>query len=273
MKKIKRMKVNRSYDGIDREEPTGGLLALRIFVIAVMILFIAGTAALFAYNFQKETENPAPSSVKQNESGGDGRYYQIYDTDVEDELLAYCNELYPISENVEPRLADYIDENNNRTIRVNALMKDSLNKMVEDAASDGIRLDIVRGYMTHRECEVEFKSICLNLEEGGASPAEAENRASALFPPAKENEYRTGMLIKISSLSSDDFEATQTYKWLYKNGVNYGFVNRYITDKEKITGVTGDLTVYRFVGTENAVKMRSFGMCLEEYAEYCRSRG
>lgn len=272
MKKIKRMKVNRSYDGIDREEPTGGLMALRIFVILVIILFIAGTAALFAYNFGKETENPVPSGVQQTQSG-DGRYYQIYDTDVSSDLLAYCNEFYPIGENVEPRLKDFINESDGKTIRVNALMKDSLDKMVADAAADGIRLDIVRGYMTHSECEVEFKSLCLKLQDGGATAAQAENRASSVFPTAKENEYRTGMLIKISDLPSDEFEASQTYKWLYKNGVNYGFVNRYTTEKEGITKITGDLTVYRFVGTENAVKMRSFGMCLEEYEEYCRARG
>ena len=43
-------------------------------------------------------------------------------------------------------------------------------------------------------------------------------------------------------------------------------------DKETVTGMNADLTVYRFVGVDNAVKMRSYGMCLEEYHEYCSYR-
>ena len=264
-KQIKRMKVNRSYDGIDREESTARLMALRVFIVFVMIAFILGTAALFAYNFQQEAKNPTFEGV-QELSRSDGKYYQIYDTDVSEQLIEYCGEFRTISENVEPRL-ESMDN-----IQVNALMKDSLDKLIEAAATDGIRLEIVRGYMTHSECDSYFKSLCLAYREEGASAAEAESRAAAEFPPAKKNEYRTGMLIKVSDMSSDSFEASQTYKWLYKNGVNYGFVNRYTPDKESITSIAGDLTVYRFVGTENAEKMRNFGMCLEEYYDYCHSR-
>ncbi len=264
-KKIRRVKVNRSYDGIDREEKTAGLMALRIFIVLVMIVFIVGTAALFAYNFGKAAENPPPSTID-NDSDSDGAYYQIYDTDVSDELIAYTSEFFPVSEGVEPKLYDYND------VKVNALMKGSIDRLTEAAARDGIRLEIVRAYMTHTECDTQFKSLCLEFEEEGDTAALAQSRAEKIFPPAKENEYRTGMLIKVSSLDSDSFEATKAYTWLYKNGVNYGFINRYTADKEDITGIDADLTVYRFVGTENARKMRSFGMCLEEYYDYCKAR-
>ena len=76
------------------------------------------------------------------------------------------------------------------------------------------------------------------------------------------------MLVKLSDMDSDDFMKTDEYAWLYKNGINYGFINRYTEEKFPVTGIEADLTVYRFVGTENAQKMRSFGMCLEEYSDY-----
>ena len=264
-RKVKRTKVNRSNDGIMRQESTAGLMAMRIFVIFVIIAFIMGTAALFAYNLSKETANLLPGSDPA--ANDEEATLQAFDSDVSDELLRCCNKDNPIAESEEPELAGFSE-----SIRVNSIMKESLDKLISAAAHDGIRLDIVRGYMTYQECDMEFKSLSLSLQDSGAPMAEAENRAAALFPPARENEYRTGLLIKVSTLSSDDFEADSAYKWLYKNGVKYGFINRYTTDKEGITGVTGDLTVYRFVGAENAEKMRSFGMCLEEYAEYCRAR-
>ena len=264
-KKIKRDKVNRSYDGIDREESTAGLMALRIFIVLLLIAFIVGTAALFAYNFRKEAENPTISGVEQTEDT-DGAYYQIYDTDVSGELLSYAGEFYPIGKDVEPELAQCGD------VKVNALMKTSFDKMCEAAAKDGVILKPVRGYMTHDECMDMFRSFCAELENEGVSSAQAEDRVSLFFPTAKKNEYRTGMLIKLSDMDSGEFEASAAYTWLYKNGVNYGFINRYTQAKQDITGIEPDLTVYRFVGTENAQQMRRLGMCLEEYAEYCEAR-
>lgn len=260
-KKKKRLKVNRSYDGIDRPESTAGLMALRIFVVFVMIAFIVGTALLFAYNFSKEAENVTVGRVSDT-TGGEEGYYQIYDSDVSSQLLEYYSKYYPAGENVEPKLVQY------ENIRVNALMAESLERMCKAASNDGIIIEITRGYMTHSECESYFRELTLHYEELGDSTAVAQNKAADIFPPAKENEYRTGMLIKLSNSMDSDFETSGVYKWMFKNGVNYGFINRYTEDKEEITGVTGDTTVYRFVGTENAKKMRQFGMCLEEYAEY-----
>ena len=43
---------------------------------------------------------------------------------------------------------------------------------------------------------------------------------------------------------------------------------RYPSDKEDITKISGNNYLYRYVGKDNAVKMRTYGMCLEEYNDY-----
>lgn len=48
----------------------------------------------------------------------------------------------------------------------------------------------------------------------------------------------------------------------------YGFVFRYPEDKEDYTGCTGNLTVLRYVGSENATAMAQRSLCLEEYITY-----
>ena len=257
-------KVIRTYDGIDREESTGGLMFLRIFIILVIIAFIAASSALFVFKLQRETENDTSSAAPTVDTGA---FYQKYDTDVESSLLEYCNNSVTVSDYSSVELADYSDK-----IRVNVLMKASLDRMIEDAEKDGIRLDVVRGYMSFEECNTLNKTYCLEFEDEGLTAAEAEVKASRIFPQGSGNEYRTGMLVKLSNEESGDFALSDAYAWLYKNGINYGFINRYTEDKSDITGIDEDLTVYRFVGTENAQKMRSFGMCLEEYSEYKSSR-
>ena len=257
-------KVIRTYDGIDREESIGGLMFLRIFIVLVIIAFIIGASALFVFNLQRETANNTSSIASTVDTGA---FYQKYDTDEEDKLLEYCNSSVTISEYNNVDLTDFSDE-----IQVSSLMKTSLDRMIEDAQKDGVQIEVVRGYMSFEECNTLNKTYRINFENEGATSAEAEVRASEIFPMGGSNEYQTGMLVKLSDMNSEDFALTDTYAWLYRNGVNYGFINRYTEDKYDITGIIEDLTVYRFVGTENAQKMRSFGMCLEEYSDYKSSR-
>lgn len=263
-KHFKHDKVIRNYDGIDREESTVGLMFLRIFIVLVIILFIMGASGLFIYNLQRETQNDVQSAAPTVDKGA---FYQKYDTDVEDKLLEYCNNSAPLSDYDNVDLVDY-----NEDVKVSELMKQSLDRMIEDAAKDGIRIEVVRGYMSYEECNALNKKYRLEFENEGYSSAEAEVRAAAVFPSGSSNEFRTGMLVKLSPEDSSKFALSDAYAWLYKNGINYGFINRYTEDKFDYTGINEDLTVYRFVGTENAQKMRSFGMCLEEYANYKSSR-
>ncbi len=260
-KRYKHDKVIRGYDGIDREESTAGLMALRVFIILIIILFIFGALVLFLYSVMEETKEEPQNSVS---TVDDGAFYQKYDTDIGEELLKYCSNTVPFLEYEKFDIVDYDEK-----IKVNSLMKESLERMIADAKKDGIRLDVFEGYISPEDCDIEFQSIRLELEEQGATLSESERQARSIFPPGVNNEFQTGMLVKFSDMESDDFSLTDEYKWLYKNGVNYGFINRYTDDKFSYTGINEDLTIYRFVGTENARKMRSFGMSLEEYYDYC----
>ena len=62
------------------------------------------------------------------------------------------------------------------------------------------------------------------------------------------------------------------YTWLLENCVKYGFVQSYPENKEKQTKADFEPDLFRFVGEDNALNMRKFGMCLEEYAEYLSMR-
>ena len=60
---------------------------------------------------------------------------------------------------------------------------------------------------------------------------------------------------------------TPIYQWLIDNSYRYGFVLRYPSGKESITGVNFEPWHYRYVGIENAKKMHESGLTLEEYIE------
>ena len=67
------------------------------------------------------------------------------------------------------------------------------------------------------------------------------------------------------SFNTDD---SKVKNFIGNDCIEYGFVLRYPSDKEDITKISGNNYLYRYVGKDNAVKMRTYGMCLEEYNDY-----
>lgn len=256
-KRVKRTTVKRAFEDRKRAESTAGLMALRIIVMILIILLAVGAAAYAVLEFKKANEEqPQPDSDADP-------YYQSFSAQDNEKLLEYCNSSVPIDEYYQTEVEDY------NGVKVSKLMYESLKRMADAAAEDGISIEVLVGYMSYEECDLKYNTVLLQLEEEGHSAVEAEILARSTFPPADSNEYRTGMIIKVSNMDSSDFAKTDVYTWLYKNGINFGFINRYTAEKAQSTGMEEDLTVYRFVGTENAKKMRSFNMSLEEYCDYC----
>lgn len=52
---------------------------------------------------------------------------------------------------------------------------------------------------------------------------------------------------------------------------DYGFVERYQSGKEDLTGIAAEPWHFRYVGRPHARTMCDMGLCLEEYVEYLRS--
>ena len=75
-------------------------------------------------------------------------------------------------------------------------------------------------------------------------------------------EAQTGLLV------SFDVSNSHNKSFLERECIRYGFILRYPEGKDEVTHINPSESLYRYVGKENAEKMRAFDMCLEEYAEY-----
>ena len=161
-------------------------------------------------------------------------------------------------------------------ITVDGRIVPALKKMMEAAKEDGCALKLTGGYVDAKQQDKLFQAAVQNLiKTQGYTQVRAENQAQNTVGRANYNENQTGMAVTFSveSLAANaDFTATAQYKWLVKNGVSFGFVLRYPQNKTNITGMTFDPHHFRYVGTEHAVKMREYGMCLEEYSSYIRQQ-
>ncbi len=139
-------------------------------------------------------------------------------------------------------------------------------KMYDAAAADGIYLTPCSGYRsysTQKRLYYEFYNEYINQ---GYSSEEAHNLTSRRRNPPGSSEHNIGICMDIICASSSaNFQNTRAYAWLQDNAHNFGFILRYPEDKVGITGVKFEPWHWRYVGVENATKIKNSGKCLEEY--------
>ena len=151
----------------------------------------------------------------------------------------------------------------------------ALENMLEDAKRDGCLLNVTGGYVDKETQQAQYEQEVQRLmDSGGYTRIRAQEDAKTTVQPGNYSELQTGMAVQLASAESPDvdFGTTKEFRWLEKNSIRYGFIQRYPLSKTTATGHIASNTQFRYVGTEHAIKMRSLGMCLEEYDTYVRNR-
>ena len=91
------------------------------------------------------------------------------------------------------------------------------------------------------------------------------------------SEHQTGLAIDLA-LRADNIDFTRP-EFPYDGvcgrfralAADYGFVERYQSGKEGVTGIAAEPWHFRYVGRPHARIMCEMGLCLEEYVEYLRA--
>ena len=233
-----------------KAEKTGRILPLstakrRLIIAIAVVILVAGLSVggYFAYNaFADKGDTKSEQQLEQEQS---------------EELLRVVNTANPLSSDYLPKMKNY------GNFKINSLAENNLQSFCNNAKESGIELRLVSAYVSFDEQEKLYNE---KLSEFLANPDYTEVRAQAaaqkLVPKGGCSEAQTGLLLGFDS--SDE----KTSAFIERECINFGFVQRYTKDKEDVTKMSESKTLYRYVGIDNAKKMRSFNMSLEEYAEY-----
>lgn len=82
------------------------------------------------------------------------------------------------------------------------------------------------------------------------------------------SEHQTGLALDVSEsgCSLSCFGSTSLYTWLQQNAAEYGFIQRYYSGYESVTGYTAEEWHYRYVGRDTAQLMKQKNVkTLEEF--------
>lgn len=139
-----------------------------------------------------------------------------------------------------------------------------LQQMFDDMRAQGVYPVVASGYRTAEKQQELMDEKIDELKEQGYSNSEAKTEARRWVSVVGYSEHQTGLAVDINA---DGVNSTgnQVYKWLEKNAWQYGFILRYPSDKEDVTGTAYEPWHYRYVGKNAAEEIYHQGICLEEY--------
>lgn len=123
------------------------------------------------------------------------------------------------------------------------------------ARSDGLSIYISSGYRSYDLQSSLYSRYC--ARDGQA----AADRYSAR---PGHSEHQTGLAMDVNEIS-DAFIGTPEAIWLQDHAHEYGFIIRYMKDKEDITGYKYEPWHIRYLGVDVATEVYESGLCLEEY--------
>ncbi len=181
-------------------------------------------------------------------------------------LLSVVSSANPVDSDFVPQLSTYED------IEVSYLMLDDLKNMLADAQEDGVDIRLCSGYISFEEQKELYDSKVKSYKKAHkCSTVKAEAAVKKTTSNAGESEQQTGLIIEVTNKKDKKFQNSDEYNWLIKNGVNYGFVLRY-PNKENTGGIKFSAKLFRYVGVQNAVLMRSYNMNLDEFVQYLNAQ-
>ncbi len=138
-----------------------------------------------------------------------------------------------------------------------------LQKMFDDMRAQGVYPIVREGYRSRQRQEELLEAKTKEYENKGYSHSNALKTAKETVAEPGTSEHELGLSVDINAAGG--YKNEDIYKWLEKNAYKYGFIMRYPSNKQSVTGIEYEPWHYRYVGKEAAKEMYESGVCLEEY--------
>ncbi len=200
-------------------------------------------------------------------------YEKYMDPADRDAYLILVNPSNPVGKDYKPTdlepLVDTRSDRSKRYMRLYAAM--SLEAFLKEARANGCKnVTVTSAYRSYDSQKEIFDGDVEKLMKKGYSKEEAIaiERKDTAYPG--ESEHQTGLAVDMHNMSSAQQAFANTYEaqWLAENCWKFGFILRYMPDKEDITTYVYEPWHFRYVGRYHAQRIYELHMCLEEYIEY-----
>ena len=174
--------------------------------------------------------------------------------------LLLVNSTHPLADDYS---VDLTELRNGQSVDTRILS--DLQEMFDAARSEDIYPIVSDAYRTREDQQTLMDDVIQNYEDEGYSSEEASSKAEQVIAKPGTSEHETGLAIDIAGDDDYDQDADSVLEWMNSNAYKYGFILRYPSGKESVTGAEAENDHYRYVGKEAAKVIHDQGICLEEY--------
>lgn len=148
--------------------------------------------------------------------------------------------------------------------RVDSRVYPHLQEMFDEMRKEGIYPIVREGYRTEEEQKDILESRKEKYKSEGFSEEAALEKAKEEVAIPRTSEHQLGLALDINADTAYSAD-NEVYEWLAEYAYKFGFILRYPSGKQDITGIIYEPWHYRYVGEEAALEMKETGVCLEEY--------
>lgn len=174
--------------------------------------------------------------------------------------LLLVNSMHPLADDYS---VDLTELRNGQSVDTRILL--DLQEMFDAARSEDIYPIVSDAYRTREDQQTLMDDVIQNYEDEGYSSEEASSKAEQVIAKPGTSEHETGLAIDIAGDDDYDQDTDSVLEWMNSNAYKYGFILRYPSGKESVTGAEAENDHYRYVGKEAAKVIHDQGICLEEY--------
>ena len=213
---------------------------MKVLVITLLMIGLVMSLFILVNDQVNQSNNQliAANKVKTNQN-------KSANSVVKDELLTLVN-----FENTIPKdwKVDLVQLNNGQS--VDRRIYDDLIAMLQAAKSEGLNPLICSSYRTNEKQEQLYQNKVSEYLSQGYSKVEASDKAAFWVARPGTSEHQLGLAVDIVSTKNQRLDRSQEntveQRWLIQNSWKYGFVLRYPTNKNSITGVGYEPWHYRY---------------------------
>ncbi len=256
-RKLKPYKINRgSFEEQKlREDKKTETQRALLFILPVVMLAVLAVGIFFGYkSYQKSVEEE-----KKVISASSSATETVY---ADPMFLTAVSPARPLDKSYVPALTEY------RGIPISPDMEESLDRMLTDAEKEGVSLALTEGYISFKEQKDRYDTEVEKIrKKSKVTLVKAESKVKQTIPREGESEQQTGLVVRLNDNAEGKFAESAGFKWLMSRAADYGFILRY-PDAENVGGLRFSPELFRFVGAENAYRMRAYNMTFDEYASY-----
>jgi D-alanyl-D-alanine carboxypeptidase len=181
-----------------------------------------------------------------------------------DHLLVLVDKQHPLPESYVPRDLVSLRSHGVSTLGVDMFLREAaaeyLSRLVSAASAAGEKLMVTSAYRSFQDQQAAFARSTL---------IHGEDTAQWVALPG-QSQHQLGTTVDFTSEAANyrlwsPFEEANAASWLLEHASEYGFVLAYPKGGEAETGYEAEPWHYRYIGVENARRLKASGLWLQSF--------